>query len=266
MKIIGSVKEDLTREKRISITPETVKKFVDLNFSVFIEKKYGEHLGISDEEYLDKGARLKNSTNEVLKNSEVILAPAKNFEHIAFTNGVFNKDGGFKVHPFSIQKKIIKKLNRNLLLVYTGQKRTAHHIAKSYVNNLQTSKKYHILKILSFVKEGENILKNGKLDDFGKLLHESWIEKKNLSTHITNPNIDEIYDLGIRKGAVGGKLLGAGGGWFMLIFAKPQDQTRIKKRLKKFLCIPFDFEKHGSQVIVFQPESSDVNYPNHGCL
>ena len=73
MKIIGSVKEDLVREKRISITPETVKKFSDLNFSVLLEKKYGEHLGINDEEYKNKGASLNNSAKEVLEKSEIIL-------------------------------------------------------------------------------------------------------------------------------------------------------------------------------------------------
>ena len=73
MKIIGSVKEDLASEKRISITPETVKKFVELNFSVFLEKKYGEHLGISDEEYKNKGATLHSSIKEVLEKSQIIL-------------------------------------------------------------------------------------------------------------------------------------------------------------------------------------------------
>ena len=73
MKIIGSVKEDLTREKRISITLETVKKFVGLNFSVFLEKNYGEHLGITDEEYKNKGANLYSSAKEVLEKSEIIL-------------------------------------------------------------------------------------------------------------------------------------------------------------------------------------------------
>ena len=73
MKIIGSVKEDLVTEKRISITPETVKKLIDLNFSVFLEKKYGEHLGIDDEEYKNKGASLESSAKEVLEKSEIIL-------------------------------------------------------------------------------------------------------------------------------------------------------------------------------------------------
>ena len=73
MKIIGSVKEDLAVEKRISITPETTKKFTDLKFSIFLEKNYAEHLGITDEEYKSKGANLYNSTKEVLEKSEIIL-------------------------------------------------------------------------------------------------------------------------------------------------------------------------------------------------
>ena len=73
MKIIGSVKEDLTIEKRISITPETIKKFTDLKFSIHLEKNYGEHLGIADEEYKNKGANFCNSTKEVLEKSEIIL-------------------------------------------------------------------------------------------------------------------------------------------------------------------------------------------------
>ena len=166
-----------------------------------------------------------------------------------FNKIVFNRDGGFKVHPFSIQKKIIKKLNRNLLLVYTGQKRTAHHIAKSYVNNLQTSKKCHILKILSFVKEGENILKNGKLDDFGKLLHESWLEKRGLSSSITNHKIDEIYNKAINKGALGGKLLGAGGGGFMLFYIPYFKQKEFINYFKKFITVPFKFTDEGSKIM-----------------
>ena len=73
MKNIGSVKEDLATEKRVSITPETTKKFIDLNFSVFLEKKYGEHLGITDDEYKNEGAILYDSVKEILEKSQIIL-------------------------------------------------------------------------------------------------------------------------------------------------------------------------------------------------
>ena len=103
-----------------------------------------------------------------------------------------------------LKKKTLKELNRNLLLVYTGIRRTAHEIASNYINKLEKSKKSHIIEITNLVKEGEKILKKGELNDFGSLLHESWQEKKSLSSSITNFNIDEIYNNAINKGALGG--------------------------------------------------------------
>ena len=117
MKTIGSVKEDLASEKRVSITPETVKKFIDLKFTVLIEKKYGEHLGISDEEYLNKGARLKNSTNEVLENSEVILKV--NCPLLNEIDSIKNKSiiiGQFD--PF-LEKEVINKLIEKEIAIFS---------------------------------------------------------------------------------------------------------------------------------------------------
>tara|TARA_B100001123_G_C15226339_1_gene993292 strand:- start:275 stop:1375 length:1101 start_codon:yes stop_codon:yes gene_type:complete len=113
MNIIGSVKEDLVSEKRISVTPETVKKFIDLNFSVFLEKKYGEHLGITDKEFEDKGAKFFNSTKEVLDNSEIILKV-----HFPFKNEAnLIKDKSILIGQFETfsNKEIINKLiNKNV--------------------------------------------------------------------------------------------------------------------------------------------------------
>jgi len=144
-------------------------------------------------------------------------------DQVAVSYGGFNKiifeaGGGFNVHPISIKKKTLNKLNRNLLLVYTGINRTAHDIAKSYINKLHKSRKSHILKISSFVGEAEKTLRKGNVSNFGNLLHESWLEKKSLSSAITNSSIDEIYNNAIKKGALGGKLLGAGGGGFFLFY------------------------------------------------
>jgi len=120
-------------------------------------------------------------------------------DQVAATYGGFNKitfktEGGFNVHPTSIKKKTLDKLNRNLLLVYTGIKRTAHDIAKGYINKLHKSKKSHILQIISLVGEAEKTLRKGDVNIFGKLLHESWLEKKGLSSSITNSSINEIYN------------------------------------------------------------------------
>ncbi len=127
--------------------------------------------------------------------------------------------------------------------------RTAHHIAKSYVHKLQTSKKSHILEISNFVKEGERILKEGKLDDFGKLLHEAWLEKKSLSPLITNSHIDEIYDLALKKGALGGKLLGAGGGGFLVFYVPHHKQKNFIRHFKNLINVPFKFTSEGSNIM-----------------
>ena len=166
-----------------------------------------------------------------------------------FNKITFNVGGGFNVRSYSMSQKVIKKLNKNLLLLYTGEKRTAHHIAKGYVDKLQTSKKSHILEISNFVKEGEKVLKRGDLDDFGKLLHESWLEKKSLSSLISNSTINAIYEKALTKGALGGKLLGAGGGGFFVFYVPHWKQKKFIQYFKKFITIPFKFTSEGSKII-----------------
>ena len=175
-------------------------------------------------------------------------------DHVAAAYGGFNKitfkiGGGFNVHPISIKKKTLNSLNRNLLLVYTGISRTAHTIARGYVNKLHKSKKSHILQISSLVAEAEKTLRNGDVDNFGKLLHESWLEKKSLSSSITNSFIDEIYNIAINKGAIGGKLLGAGGGGFLLFYVPYFKQKNFIKYFRKLISIPFKFSSEGSAIL-----------------
>ena len=136
------------------------------------------------------------------------------------------------------------------MLFYTGFKRTAHDIAKSYVNELSKSKKSHIIEICSFVKESEKLLKEGNnLNDFGKLLHESWIEKKSLSSSISNSSIDDIYNTAMKKGALGGKLLGAGGGGFLLLYVPQSRQKNLLKHFDKLINVPFKFSSQGSKIL-----------------
>ena len=175
-------------------------------------------------------------------------------DQLAATYGGFNKitfktGGGFNVHPISIKKKTLDKLNRNLLLVYTGIRRTAHDIAKGYINKLHKSKKSHILQIISLAGEAEKTLRKGDVNNFGKLLHESWLEKKSLSSSITNSSIDEIYNIAINKGALGGKLLGAGGGGFFLFYVPYFKQKNFIKHFRKLITIPFKFSSEGSTIL-----------------
>ena len=175
-------------------------------------------------------------------------------DQIAASYGGFNKiilkkGGGFEVKPIILPKQTLNELSKNLLLVYTGIRRTAHDMAKTYANKLQKSKRDNILKILDFAEEGENLLKNGHLRDFGKLLHESWLEKKNLSSSISNSKIDEIYNDAILKGALGGKLLGAGGGGFFLFYVPFSKQKNFVKYFKKLTTINFKFSFEGSKIL-----------------
>ena len=183
--------------------------------------------------------------NDYVGSQDQIAAAYGGFNKITFKIG-----GEFNVKRVSFKKKVLKKLNSNLMLFYTGFKRTAHDIAKSYVNELSKSKKSHIIEICSFVKESEKLLKEGNnLNDFGKLLHESWREKKSLSSSISNSSIDDIYNTAMKKGALGGKLLGAGGGGFLLLYVPQPRQKNLLKHFDKLISVPFKFSSQGSKIL-----------------
>ena len=181
---------------------------------------------------------------EVVGSQDQIAASCGGFNKI-----IFNKGGKFLVKPIKIKKETLNNLNQNLILVYTGLTRNAHDIASSFVNKLKTTKRNQIIEILNFVTEAENTLKKDDLNSFGKLLHESWIKKKELSSFITNNKIDDIYNYAINKGAVGGKLLGAGGGGFFLFYVPKKYQKNFISSFKKLIHIPFKFSKEGSKII-----------------
>ena len=203
----------------------------------------------------------KNILKENVGLQDQILVSTGGFKKIEFAS-----ESVFQETPIIIHDGRLNELKSHLMLFFTGISRFASSIAGEKIKNIP-KKKYELTLMREMVEEAISIITSGKnICEFGQLLNESWKLKRTLTDNITNSFIDNIYNNAMETGAIGGKILGAGGGGFMLIFAKPQDQTRIKKRLKKFLCVPFDFEKHGSQVIVFQPESSGFNYPNHGCL
>lgn len=143
----------------------------------------------------------------------------------------------------------MKKLEDNLLLIYTHVHRTAHKIASTFVNKLSTSKKEYVKNIIEHVDEGEKILKSGKINDFGKLLNSSWVIKKKLSPSITNSKIDELYDRAKNYGALGGKLLGAGGGGFLLVYMEKKYRKNFFRNNKKIINIPFKFSENGTEVI-----------------
>jgi D-glycero-alpha-D-manno-heptose-7-phosphate kinase len=146
----------------------------------------------------------------------------------------------------------IKDLQNHLMLYFTGFSRIASEIASHQIKNIP-NKQQELQRMYDLVSHAHDVLNNGDMATFGKLLHESWEIKRNLSDRVSNPHINKIYDTARRSGAIGGKLLGAGGGGFLLIFAPPSKQRKIKEKLKKLLLVPIKFETLGSQIIVYQP-------------
>ena len=138
------------------------------------------------------------------------------------------------------------------MLFFTGFSRHASSIAKAQIENIP-KKKAELTRMHEIVHEATEVLNGHELLKFGRLLDESWKLKRTLSNKISSAHIDDLYATAIRAGAVGGKLLGAGGGGFVLLFAEPSSQDKIRSKLKDFLEVPFKFENLGSQIIFYQP-------------
>ena len=174
-------------------------------------------------------------------------------DQIAASIGGFNKINFLKNEKIVIKKitsKNLQKLNSNLLLLYTGIQRDAHTIANNYVHKLSNQKEKNIRKIIQYVNLGEQFIQSGNLDDFGRLLHETWMQKKELSSTISNNKIDQLYSQFIKNGALGGKLLGAGGGGFLLLYIKNTKKNFFLKKFKNIINIPFKFSDKGCEVIL----------------
>ncbi len=168
----------------------------------------------------------------------------------------FQTDGGIEVRPVLTSQNRLAELEEHLALYFTGFSRTASEIATQQLE-VTPHKKKELGMMLQLVDEAEAIIAspNRPLAEFGRLLHESWQIKRTLTQKISNANIDEIYEAGLSAGALGGKLLGAGGGGFMLFFVPPERKEALRMRLKKLLCVPFRLSNRGSHVVVYEPEA-----------
>jgi D-glycero-alpha-D-manno-heptose-7-phosphate kinase len=167
----------------------------------------------------------------------------------------FHPTGTIEVKRILASPTRLMELEKNLALYFTGFSRTASEIAKEQLR-VTPHRKKELDMMLQMVDEAEGIIANPgrSLDEFGRLLHESWQIKRTLTQRISNSSIDEIYEAGLEAGALGGKLLGAGGGGFMLFFIPPERRDALRTRLKKLLCVPFTFSNRGSDVVVYEPE------------
>lgn len=164
----------------------------------------------------------------------------------------FSGRENFFVQPVTVNQKKITELQNYLMFFFTGFSRTASEIASEQIQNI-SSKTAELRTIKEMAEEAVSILNNGReeIESFGKLLNESWKLKRSLSSRVSTDVIDEIYDTAIKAGALGGKLCGAGGGGFMLLFVPPRKQRMVKEALKNLLYVPFHFETLGSQITLY---------------
>lgn len=168
----------------------------------------------------------------------------------------FNKDGTYDVKPIIIHPDRKKQLNDNLLMFFTGFTRFSSDMQKA--NAVGYSEKQAQLKqMYALVDDAEKVLedKHSDLDDFGRLLDTTWKLKRQTGGAITTNSIDALYEKGIASGALGGKLLGAGGGGFLVFYVQPEKQKAVREAMKDLLYVPFRFEDGGTQVIHYTPES-----------
>lgn len=160
-------------------------------------------------------------------------------------------DGHFDVQPITLPQQRLQLLHSHFMLFFTGVSRTASDIAAEKIKAIPT-KEAQLRRMQQMVDESITILSDGHdITDFGRLLDESWQLKRQLSSGVSTNLVDGLYEKAKAAGAIGGKLLGAGGGGFMLLFAKPEQHQQILKALDDLLWVPFDFEYSGSQIIFY---------------
>jgi len=177
--------------------------------------------------------------------------------HGGFNFIQFGGDRHLHAERVTLSPTVMTDLQCHLMLFFTGFSRNASDIAAHQVKNID-KKKTDLKRMYAMTHEALDMLNNNDLLNFGHLLNESWQIKRTLSDKISTTYIDDIYDKARRAGALGGKLLGAGGGGFVLLFVEPDKQELIRCALDGMLEVPFKFEQLGTQVIFYQPDSGVV--------
>ncbi len=207
--------------------------------------------------YADK----KKLADEAIYLERVLCKEAGGWQdQIAASYGGFNRINfsadGYDVLPIIISPERKKQLSKNLLMFFTGFTRFSSEIQESNALS-RKSKTKQLQEMYTLVDEAEKILtnKNSSLDEFGKLLDYTWKLKRQIGKSISTNSIDVLYKKGIEAGALGGKLLGAGGGGFLIFYVEPDKQKKVRELMRGLMHIPFEFEDGGSRVIHYTPET-----------
>jgi D-glycero-alpha-D-manno-heptose-7-phosphate kinase len=186
---------------------------------------------------------------ETVGSQDQVLAAYGGFNHITFHPG-----GEITVRPVILPQERSLELNAHLMLFYTGIIRTASDVAGSYVKDLEAKRRQlRIMKDL--VEESLSILcSSQRITAFGELMHEAWQAKRSLGSSVSNDHVDELFEKAMAAGAIGGKITGAGGGGFMLLFVPPERQRDVLNALSTLIHVPFHFDYGGSRIIYYQHE------------
>lgn len=214
----------------------------------------------------EKSADKKKLADEAIYLERVLCNESGGWQdQIAASFGGFNRINftadGYEVLPIIISKERKKRLNDNLLMFFTGFTRFSSEIQS--VNNISSSEKTAQLKeMMNLVDRAEEVLTNSNinLDEFGRLLGYTWKLKKQTGSKVSTSYIDDFYERGINAGALGGKLLGAGGGGFLIFYVQPEYKESVMEAMKDLMHIPFKFENGGTRVIYYSPETYTPRY------
>ena len=163
----------------------------------------------------------------------------------------FKRDDSVEVEPLVLKRSTIRQLDRNLLLFYTGLTHSAGQILKEQNANVvsEDAKFKNLVKMTELAYELRDSLTTNKLDDFGRILNENWLLKRQLASSISNDTVEKYYQIAMENGALGGKLLGAGGGGFLLFYCPEEKQPRLRAALSDLVELPFSLENSGTKVI-----------------
>lgn len=221
-----------------------------LNAFYALKGKYVDKKKLADDAiYLER-----NLCNEIGGWQDQIAASFGGLNRINFNAN------GYEVLPVIISPERKRQLNSNLLMFFTGFTRFSSDIQR--VNNVSNTeeKRSNLKKMYELVDEAEAILtnKNRDLDDFGRLLDTTWRLKKGTGAAISTGSIDELYEKGLKAGALGGKLLGAGGGGFLVFYVPDERQSAVRDAMNDLMYIPFKFEDGGTRVIHYSPEEFEL--------
>lgn len=180
-------------------------------------------------------------------------------DQIAASYGGLNRinfnESGYEVNPVIISPERKRQLNRNLMLFFTGFSRFSSDIQQTTQKALEDKQK-QLLEMLSLVDDAEKVLTSkSDLNEFGRLLDYTWKLKRGITSQISTDSIDGLYAKGMASGAIGGKLLGAGGGGFLLFYVEEDKQEKMREAMRELLYVPFEFENSGTRVIHYAAES-----------